>query len=332
MQWILFLVIAAIGYGFSRFIRNYFVDTALKRYSVGVMCGVTVWIHLAIAILLTIIYGFDTYHLEPLTILGLMLAGAVQILFQFPYFAALKAGDTVEVTIFTQISPIIALILGFFFLGQSISMRQFIGFGLIIFAALLLVFRNKHKRTQKAKLKTIGHVLLSSTLWVISDVAFSKFLGDETSGNLREFARRLLFFEFGAIIASILFLALNPSWIKALKTVMFGKRGKQYMSLTILNVIAYGGAEIFYRLAIVSAPAIALLSAIEHVFELTVTFLLGIILSHFFPSFGREKLQRSIIIRYVLAILIIIAGVLLIQEGLSFSALFGAMSGSPEAT
>ena len=71
-------------------------------------------------------------------------------------------------------------------------------------------------------------------------------------------------------------------------------------------------AEFASRWSLILGVA-ALASVVANVAELILTFVLGLVLSAIWPKFGREKLNRHIIIAHLLAVVLCITGIIILQ-------------------
>ena len=70
-------------------------------------------------------------------------------------------------------------------------------------------------------------------------------------------------------------------------------------------------SDLIYRFALLLGP-VAIVSAVGTATELIFTFLLGIALTLIWPKFGREKLNKRIILVHSVAIAILVVGVILV--------------------
>lgn len=311
--WILLPILGAVGYSLSRFIRNFLIDTEFQRRDVSALATMTAGSYIIIMVLLFAVFGPEVFNLPMGIIVGMFASGALTVLSQFPQFKALKIAETVEVTIFSQCAPLIALIFGLIFLRQSINGQQLLGFGMIMLAAGILVFAQNNKRTQKLKMRTAGLVLASSAMWIMADIVFTACLGESRELNVVEFAKYFMYFEMGSLITIAVLTIFRPSWQKTLKKVFFTKRKGKNLIISLINNIVFAGAETLYKIALMMTPAVALLSVIDQVSGLIVTFILGIVLSLFYPKLGREKLTKQILVRHLLAAVLVGAGIILVS-------------------
>ncbi len=68
-----------------------------------------------------------------------------------------------------------------------------------------------------------------------------------------------------------------------------------------------------YRLALTSAPAVALASVAADATEPIVIFFMGLVLTLIWPTFGREKLDARTIVVHLIATALVVIGIILMQ-------------------
>ena len=68
-----------------------------------------------------------------------------------------------------------------------------------------------------------------------------------------------------------------------------------------------------YRAALIAAPALALASAASDSIEPIVIFFMGLLLTLIWPKFGREKLQKKVILVHLVATILVVIGIVLMQ-------------------
>jgi hypothetical protein len=106
-------------------------------------------------------------------------------------------------------------------------------------------------------------------------------------------------------------LGLVPKYRKRHKYIL-KRRPKAYIGTVVLNQCICAFADCTYRYGLIlSITAVA--SAVTNAAELVLTFTLGIILSLIWPNFGREKLQRHLIIAHIIAVILCVVGIIIIQ-------------------
>lgn len=316
LYWILLLAISSICCSLGRFTKNYMIDTAFTKKNLPSFVLTNVPAYLLMMLLTLAFFGIEVIELNFFNILAMFLAGTLAVFAYFPQLRALQIADTVEVTIFSQVSPIIALVLGFIFLQQQVTGQHLMGFLLIMFAILIIVIGgNNSKKAQKSRLKTAKLITLYAIGFIVSDIVILSSIGDLSQLTLSHFAKFFFYFQAGSLLFTLALAFAFPSWRKSIRKIFIGK-GKQkgkMLSYSIMHSVLLGASEICYKAALISAPAIALLSVVNNVMHLVVTFVLGIFLSLFFPQFGREKLTKQVLAKHLIAAVFVGMGIILVQ-------------------
>ena len=311
MLWLFFPIMAAFFYALGSFIENHLIDKALPKKSAEAYIGMQGFSFLFAIIILIATFGRAVVMLPLPVVIGLCLAGALNVTGAIIYMRALRLGETVEVTIFEESSPLIALALGAVILGESITVNQALAFILIMAAAVVLVLGNKAKKTEKMKLKTAVITFLAAFVWVLSDIMFVGVLGDRIS-DVVLFGQSFFYFELGSLVTTILCLIFAKSWRKALKQGFLTKRRKKELFAAMVDNVIYTAAEFFYKLGLLAAPAVALVSVVAQVGQLAIVIILGIFLAKVFPKLSHELNSRKLIVQHLVAALLVATGVILI--------------------
>ena len=293
------------------FLQNYLTDVALPKRRAGAYVGTQV-ISLGLAMVVLFgMFGRGVFMLPVEMAVGLAVGGAINVLGMMLYFKALRNGETMEVTVFGQSSPLIALALGVVILGERVSVMQGLAFALIMGAALLLVFATKSKKGRAVNLKVAGVAFLSAFFWVLSDVIFVWFAGDGGM-NFDYFGQTFFYYELGGFVAILVALACMPSWRKALRAAFLGRGNVKNATVMLLDNGIFTVAEFLFKFGLMAAPAVALMSVVAHVSQLGITFVLGVFLMRFFPSFAREKYSRKVVMHHLVAGVMVGVGIVLL--------------------
>ena len=311
MSWLIFPVMAAFFYALSSFIENHLIDKALPRKRAEAYIGMQAFSFLLAIIVLVLVFGRAVVMLPLPIALGLCGAGALNVIGTILYMRALKLGETVEVTIFEESSPLIALALGVVVLGENITVNQALAFVLIMSAALILVVGNKTKRSERIKLKTAAVTFLASFVWILSDIWFVWLLDGRTN-DVTLFGQSFFYFELGSLMAVVICLIFSSEWRRTLKHSFFTRRRSKELFAAMTDNILMTVAELFYKLGLLVAPAVALVSVVTQVSQLAVVVLLGIFLARVLPSVSNELRSKRIIVQHLVAALLVATGIILI--------------------
>jgi drug/metabolite transporter (DMT)-like permease len=306
MTWLAFIGITLIVDAFRIFTDNYVSDVYFKgrgAASQKLFYGYSIFI---VALIILIISGFDFTSFTPALFLKLTLAGAISAFSGIFYYKALELDDSTNLGIFIQLAPVLYLILGWLFLGETISSTQLVSF-LIIISAPALIIATTHKRSRNIQIKAAVYSFIYVLIAVISNLVFVKV--NSADVNFVTTAALLLGTKS---ITNLIIVYSVPKWRRRYRRVVKQSRGKVFRPM-IVNTFFGATQEFAYRAALVTAPSVALASAVSDSSGPIVIFFLGIILTLIWPKYGREKLERKTILVHIVAVLLIVAGVVLLR-------------------
>lgn len=306
MNWIVVLAIAVISDALRIFIDNYVADYYFKEKD-SVAQKIISGLVLSIAGIVTLfLNGFDPTQILPLTIVLLMLSGIFSSLAGIPYFKALEIDDSTNIGIFFQFSPILYLFYSWIFTGEPFNLRHLIG-ALIILLAPFIIVVSARKRSRKTRIKAAFFAFISILFYVASGALFVQ--ADSTELNLFSEIGLTLIFKG---ISDVIIIGGRTKWRRRLTKVIKSSRGK------VLGPINAGVAmrliqEFSYRIGLVIAPSVAIASAASDSTEPIVIFFLGLVLTLIWPKFGREKLQKKVVLVHLIATILVIVGIVFMQ-------------------
>ena len=180
MWWLVLPVAASVFYCFGGYVQNYLTDVALPKKRAGALAITHALSFFVSLIALFLIFGRAVFMMPLGNALGLMLAGAINIVGAVFYYKAIQKGDNIDVTIFGQVAPIISIGLGILILGETINSNQLFGFLMIMGATLLVIFgtsskREKHSPNVNVALTTIVYCFFS----ILSDIVYAMAQGPQ---------------------------------------------------------------------------------------------------------------------------------------------------------
>jgi len=311
MLWLILVVCVAIAESLSSFIDNYITDVCFKgrKSQAQELFGVPAC--LIICIITAIIFPLQVV---PLQVAGiLILTGILNSLSFLFYYKALSDENATGAVIFLQLSPVLYFILGWFLLGEHISSTEIVA-GVFILLAPLVVILSANKRSKKMEMRAATFLIMFSIIQVVANIIFVKFSGlDEIALNneIGLFATAFFLAMFGRFISDFALVCIFKSWRAKFWRVAKQFKHKLFIPMAI-NEIMYAAVEFALRFALIIAP-VAIVSVTANALELTITFILGIILSILWPVFGREKLKKRNILSHLAAILLAMIGIILLQ-------------------
>ncbi len=241
------------------------------------------------------------YSLPPEAWLFVGLLTAIQIGYQFPYFAALDKLDTSIVAALFQLEKVFVPIWAYLIINEALHPVQYIGFGIIILFSVLLNI----KRGDRIKINAGFWLMCLATIILSFEGTFYKALLSDTNWVSVAFWVTAISF-----IAQFTMLFIRPVRQDIVKS--FG----QYRSRFGMFVFM----EIFDRLASFSLVfALSLIpvlvdSGIQSVQPIFVA-IYGIILARLFGKRFHEDISQSAMIKKILCFVMISIGVIMTVMG-----------------
>lgn len=307
MDW-LTLVLAVVIFGsFSIYIDNYISDVYFKGRNAVSQKMFFAFAFIIVAAVLAAISNFEFLNIDSNVVWLLIVAGLLSSLAGVPYYKALEVDDSTNLGIFVQITPVLYLILGWLFLGESISFLQLIAFVIIMLAPALIILTSR-KSSRKVRMRAIFYAFAYVFIKVCGNLIFVK----ENATSDITFICGMSLVMFGKGFGNLILLALRPKWVKRFMNVYRSSHGKVLKPLfwTLASNLV---KDFAYRGALVLAPSVALASAAADSAEPIVIFFMGIILTLIWPRFGREKLSKKSVLVHLAATVLVVVGIVLLQ-------------------
>ena len=309
MSWLILVAIAVLFDVFRIFTDNYISDVYFKGREVASQKMFSAWGKTIVSIIVLFILGFSFTDL-PLETIGLLLfAGILLSLAEIPYYLALGIDDSTNLGIFIQLAPVLYLILGWLFLGDTFSPIQLIAIAIILLAPILIVLTSR-KRSRKVKLHAVFLAFLYVLIAVIGNLIFVNATGGDSNTHFLAVAITLTILGTG--IGDALTMACMPKWRQRYRHVLEKSKRKVLTPLATSLIIGFIKSYA-YRAALVAAPAVALASAAADSSEPIVIFFMGLVLTLIWPNFGREKLNRKTVMVHLAATILVVVGIVLMQ-------------------
>ncbi len=297
-MWIFFAFLAPALYAVAEILDEYLSNRLFKRITSVIFLAML--LNFIFVPVLFIIQRpvLPSFHL----IWPLIGVGLTNLLYLFPYYKSLKIEDTSIVSAFFSIGKIIIPIFAFFFIGEILSYREYLGIAVIIFGNILLAF---HSKKGKLKLsKAFYLIILASTILAIDGILY-KYMFEQGMNWSTAIGGQLI---VSGIVGCAFFL-LNPVTRKELITERshFKKPAiKIFFAEELFTFLALG-AEAF---AISLAP-VSLVKGIGMsipIFVLVYT----VLVKRYNPKAFHENTGRGAVIKKVIIFMLIILGLVLI--------------------
>ena len=308
MSWLILVAFAVVFDSLRIFTDNFSSDVYFKGRLAVSQKLYHGYIHVVIYGAILAFTGFNILNIEALPLILLIVSGFMASLSGIPYFRALELDDSTNIGIFTQLSPVFYLILGWFFLGDTFSPMQLVAFAVILSAPFLIIFTTR-KRSRKIKIRAVIYAFLYVLIAVIGNILFVK--AHDTTSSIN-FVQEIGIVYLSSGVIDIILSHSIKKWRRRFRTVVKQSKGKVYVPL-IANTLFGLIKQFAYRGALVVAPAVALASVAADSTEPIVIFFLGLLLTLIWPKFGREKLTRKTVLVHLIATVLVVIGVVLLQ-------------------
>ena len=311
MQWYILALIAstlwAVVVIVDKFILTHYIRDAV---SYQVFLALTMLPFLIFLIPFTPHTNSPTSIVFPLVIILLGVAlGLVYVL----YNKALLIEEVSRVTPLFYLSPLFVLLLSFLFIGEGLSLRRYVGIGLMVFSAITVSVslrgRNRDRHSHSHSL----HISLSPALLMILVLDIMNAGKDVVSKLMLshlDYLSYLFWFMLGNIAGRPLLLLIPHN---REKTLMIIKTlpPKIYLLSFINSTLAWAGYVLYFKA--VSMTYISLVSAIPTTQPFLV-FIFATLLGLFYPELIEEKTdRRSLTIKGIAAVSIMIGAYLIIS-------------------
>lgn len=297
MNWFLIALISPALWSICNHIDKYLIGKYFKSGGPGALI---IFSSIIGFFVLPFIFLFQPNVLNiPVSQISLVvLVGVISIIAILVYLYALKRDEASMVVPLFQITPVFYFILGFIFLGETLTQRQIVGSLLIILggASLSLDIENKKPRLEH---RIFLLMLFSCFLLAISGLIF-KVVALEVG-----FWTTTFWEYIGAILVSVFFLLFIKNYRKEFIKVI-RENNLPVLGLNAFNEIINVFAFLAFRFASLLAP-LALVQSVNG-FQSLFVFFYGIILTLFFPRFGVESLVKKHLVRKLITIVIMFVG------------------------
>jgi drug/metabolite transporter (DMT)-like permease len=302
MSWLFFAFSGPVLWAISVHLDKYLVERFFKESNVAVLLVFTALVGV---LLLPFIWYYEPNVTSPSagSIALIILAGIFYMTAMLLYLQALQSEEASVVAPFFQAGPLFGYVLAYFVLGETLSPRQMAGGALIIIGALIVSIRfGQSMKMFKARLALL--MLACGFIMALSSLIFKVFA-------IRvEFWTTTFWMFFGEGIFG-LGLLMIPAYRKQFIALVRANTAA-LLSINASNELINLGGGLGNRYALLFAP-LSIVQAIGSTTTLFV-FAFGVVLSVFFPGFGRENLSGRELAQKGMAAIIVAIGVALVTR------------------
>jgi drug/metabolite transporter (DMT)-like permease len=292
MSWFFITLIAPGIYAISNHIDKILIEKYFKGDGAGTLILFSSLLSvLALPVLLFI--DPTVYHVSREYIPPLVLVAFLNILILWFYLLAMQDDEASVVVVFFQLVPVMALGLGYLILGETISTTQMLAMAIIIAGTTIISFEIDIENNFTLRLQTVVYMLLSAFCWALSSVVFKAVA-------LEENVLRSLFWEHLVLtlIGIGVFIGVPSYRAHFVRAIRTNSRG--VLSLNVFNESIYIVGNFVFAHAYILAPIslVLLVDAFQPIF----VFIIGIILTLFFPKISVENIHATHLWQKLLAI------------------------------
>lgn len=308
MQWFILAFLASTLWAVVVIVDKFVLTHHIKdAFSYQIFLTIT----LIPAVSVLFIFSSSNFHLQNylylsfyLTILVIgMILGLVFVL----YNKALLIEEVSRVTPLFYLSPLFVLLLSSLFLGESLSMKRYLGIGLLVFSAISVSLRRvEHKSKSRSISLSISPTLLM--ILFLDLIMAGKGVLAKFFFSYMDYWSYLFWFILGNIAGRPLLLlipGIKGKFIADMKSL-----SSRICLLCFINSsIACIGYVLYFKA--VSLTYVSLVSAIPSTQPFLV-FLVATVLAVFYPESLKESVERKGVIIKGFAVVTILIGVYLI--------------------
>jgi len=297
MDWIYFVVLAALAYTAADFLDKFLVD---KKVKVPIVLPIFIRAASAIPLLFVALFvGFSlpSQHFLPWIVLAGVFSTAGVVLF----YKALQSGEASRVLPLYQFIPVFVLFLSFLFIGEVLGFFAYVGFVVIIIGGLVISAKSLSKLFKVERVFWL--VVLSSFLYAVSYVILKFVLS-----GVEYFNAFIFFWSMQILVMSSLLLSRS---IRMQAKACVSKLDLKSKSLILLDAVISVAAFMLNYIAISLGP-VTLVEASGNII-LVFIFISALLLTRYSPHILKEEFDAKNAAQKIAGTILIIAGVLLTQ-------------------
>ena len=242
--------------------------------------------------------GLSSFDIALVLVSGILMFGSY-----FMYWKALSKSDTTIIIMLIQITPVLVLILSYFFLHERLSVEQLIGFVLVLTAVIGFSIDKTQRWAGFGMTGTLVSMILSGVFAGIASV-IAKHIIEQTTVPVAT-----AFEGFGVFMGGVLLLALSGNVRRSFFDVMKRHAGAPLIFIFIVEAI-----WLVYRFLSYAATSLGPVS-LERVLEGTrvfFAFIAGALLGRAFPAIFATESKNITVTKIALAG-VLFAGIYLIS-------------------
>lgn len=300
MQWFFIALAApflwAVVNIFDKYLVSRFSQKEKERSSGGLVLFSSL-IGIFIAFLIWF-FSSGVSDISTLDKLLLMATGVFTIIWIILYLFTLETEDVSVVAPWFLTVPVFGYILGFIFLGETLSGQQMVG-SLVVLFGVFMISLDFSLEGRKFRWKPVIYMLIACFLVAFSGIIF-KYITIENNFWVTSF------WEYLGLGVSGLFIFLFIPKYRSQFMHMNRTGGRTIFLVNIISELMTVSGNLLTNFALLLAPVtmVYLVGSFQPVFVL----ILGIISTSFFPHLAKENLDKYVLFPRITAIAIMIIG------------------------
>jgi drug/metabolite transporter (DMT)-like permease len=281
MSWFFIALCAPFLLAFANHNDKFVLSKYIKKTNIGSMVIFSA-LSSGVAIPIVLFIQPDVYDVSLVQGSAVVAAGMLSVFAVVCYLYALDLDEASFVTPFYQTVPIFAFVLGYFILGETITLAQGLASLVIIVGALALSFEFG-RRGMRFKRNVAALMLTASLFSAINGVIF-KLIAVE-----KGFWVSLFWGFVGQVMAGLTILVCVPSYRRDFLG-LFKQQKVAVVGLIALSKMLFIVSEAVTLYATLLAPValVLLVNSFQPLFVLA----LGVVLTLFLPRVAKESLGR----------------------------------------
>jgi drug/metabolite transporter (DMT)-like permease len=294
---IFFAILAPAIFAANNFFDKFFLEKYnLSPVTMTIINALSGFIAGIIVLLLTGLY------VTTVPLLGIILSsGFIMIICVFVYYKALFLDETSRVIPLFQFTPIFVLIMGFVFLGEQLSVKQYFGSFVIIFASFMISLEKFDLKIFTLR-PAFWLMMISSFLYAFSLVLY-KFGVEEIP-----FWHTLPYEGLGMLLGALAIFLYKSNKNIFLNEMKHFKKNTYLLLAANESIYVSARYTTYFALSLLSASIVNILLGFQPIFGL----IIGIILSLWFPKILKEVISKEALLQKTLSIVLIFVGLYLI--------------------
>lgn len=230
-----------------------------------------------------------------LIISGMLILGEL-----IPYYYALTLEETSRIVPFFQLTNVFGIIFGIGLLHETYSFNQYLGAIIITISAFFISFniRDLSKRKFSFNKKAVLLMLLCIIISSLTTFIYKSMASTHT------FWQTSFWQYFGFVIFCLLMFIVPQTRVRILTALQTNK--KRVLTIATFSEILNVSARFLFEYALFLAPLS--LVALTNSFQPFFVFIIGVIITIFYPKIAKEDISRETLIQKTFFIALIVFG------------------------